>query len=166
MKKVIGALLALLLLCLTGCGGNTENTAVDEKNGFSYTVGNVEIVPGTDFSSALTALGEPVSYTEAASCYYDGMDKVYTYDGFEIRTYPVGEKDYVLDLCISSADYKAEGNVGVGSALSDVLAVYGEGYILSGSSMYQYYETEDAYTYFFILNDSVKYFGYAVKAEN
>lgn len=169
MKRIFGMVLfCALLLC--GCGNSsTENETTsqtaDNANVFSYTINGVAIVPGEDFSEALSKLGEPVDFNEAASCYFDGMDKQYFYDGFEIKTYPVGDKDYVQDICVSVDTYSTPEGITIGSSLDEVVAAYGEDYEKMGK-MYNYYVTEDKYMYFFVTNDGVKYFGYAINASN
>ena len=170
MRKVL-VMIMMSTLLLAGCGTTTttkddkETTTAQDKSGFSYTVNGVTIPVGKDFSGALLKLGEPDEYNEAASCYFDGMDKQYYYDGFEIKTYPVGDKDYVQDICISKDSYSTPEGVTVGSTLDDVLKAYGDGYSQTGK-MYNYYVSENEYMYFFIMNDVVKYFGYAVNATN
>lgn len=172
MKKIL-SLLLLLVFCITGCQQNTsdngndkpsENTTSENTKCF-YVVNNTTIIPGKDFAPMYEKLGEPVSFSEAASCYYDGMDKVYTYEGFEIKTYPVNDKDYVQDICMSSEIFSTDKGISIGSTLEEVVAAYGEDYELIGK-MYKYYFTEDTYMYFFIMNDAVKYFGYAIEAAN
>lgn len=162
MKKILCALV-LMVLIITGCGKHGGNNEGGKE--LSYTISGVTITPGEDFSEAYKTLGEPDKYTEAASCYFDGMDKVFTYSGFEVRTYPVGEKDYVQDLCISSDEYKTDKGITVGSSLEDVVKAYGEGYELNGK-MYRYMEGNNQYIYFFIMNDAVKFFGYAEDVQN
>lgn len=176
MKK-FAIVLAAVMFAMTGCGkaGNNTETeaskttesasdAKSDKDAVAYTVEGVEIIPGTDFAEAKDKLGEPVKYTEAASCYYDGMDKIFTYDGFEVRTYPKDGKDMIQDLCISSDKYKTAKGVTVGMGVGEVIASYGEADEINGK-MYNYYEG-DKYIYFFIMDDAVKYFGYAIKAGN
>jgi hypothetical protein len=53
----------------------------------------------------------------------------------------------------------------VGSSLEDVVKAYGEGYELNGK-MYRYMEGNNQYIYFFIMNDAVKFFGYAEDVQN
>ena len=169
MKRIFGMILfCALLLC--GCGSSTtenETTTPAPNNAdvFSYTINGVEIVPGEDFADALSKLGEPLDFNEAPSCYFEGMDKQYFYDGFEIKTYPVGDKDYVQDICVSVNTYSTPENITIGSSLDDVVSAYGEDYEKTGK-MYNYYVTEDKYMYFFVTNDGVKYFGYAINASN
>ena len=169
MKRIFGMVLfCALLLC--GCGSTsseneTTSQNADNANVFSYTINGVEIVPGEDFAGALSELGEPVGFNEAASCYFDGMDKQYFYDGFEIKTYPVGDKDYIQDICVSVDTYSTPEGITIGSSLDEVVAAYGEDYEKTGK-MYNYFVTEDKYMYFFVTNDGVKYFGYAINALN
>lgn len=165
MKKILGVVL-LLAMCMTGCvSGNGTTAAPQEDVKCSYVINNVTIIPGKDFAPMYEKLGEPKNYSEAASCYFDGMDKVYTYEGYEIKTYPVGDKDYVQDICMSTDDFATPEGVTIGSTLDDVVKAYGEDYELIGK-MYKYYFTEDTYMYFFIMNEGVKYFGYAIEASN
>ncbi len=162
MKKIL-CVITLMVLLITGCGKNGGNS--DSNNQVSFTISGTEITPGEDFAEAYKTLGEPDKYTEAASCYFDGMDKVFTYSGFEVRTYPVGEKDYVQDLCISSDEYKTDKGITVGSTLDDVVNAYGKGYELNGK-MYRYMADNNQYVYFFIMNNAVKFFGYAKDVQN
>jgi len=168
MKKWLSTLL-LVVLCLSGCGGNPDTKpseeATKENVECSYEINNTTIIPGRDFAPMYEKLGEPVRFSEAAIYYYDGMDKVYSYDGFEIKTYPVKDKDYVQDICMSSDAYKTDKGITIGSTLEEVVAAYGEDYELIGK-MYKYYFTEDTYMYFFIMDEGVKYFGYAIDAAN
>ena len=125
MKRLFGMVLfCALLLC--GCGSTsseneTTSQNADNANVFSYTINGVEIVPGEDFAGALSELGEPVDFNEAASCYFDGMDKQYFYDGFEIKTYPVGDKDYIQDICVSVDTYSTPEGITIGSSLDEEL---------------------------------------------
>ncbi|MCM1307273.1 MAG: hypothetical protein NC223_01600 [Butyrivibrio sp.] len=164
MKRTV-CIICLLMLCLTGCGGSDSGSAA-EKDFKAVVNGSVEIDLGRSASEVIKALGEPDKYEEAASCYFDGMDKIYNYGSFEIRTYPSGGEDMVQDVCIMAAgDKAADSDIAVGSSLDEVLAAYGEDYTLVGK-MYKYYFDETRYTYFFIMDDAVKYFGYAIDVNN
>ncbi len=164
MKKII-CVICIFALCLTGCGGG--NSSSGTAKGFKAIVnGDLEIEPGVSAAAALEALGEPEKYEEAASCYFDGMDKIFNYGSFEIRTYPKDGQDMVQDVCIMEPGDKAgSSQITVGSSLADVLAAYGEEYSLVGK-MYKYYYDDVRYTYFFIMDDAVKYFGYAIDVKN
>ena len=165
MKRIV-CVICIMMLCLTGCGGAGSSSG-DKKDGLKAVVnGNVEIELGRSAADVIKTLGEPDKYEEAASCYFDGMDKVYNYGSFEIRTYPHGEDDMVQDVCVMKSGDKAAGSdITVGSSLDDVLSAYGNDYTLVGK-MYKYYYDDVRYTYFFIMDDAVKYFGYAIYVKN
>ena len=75
MKKVNTWLLGLLaLLCLAGCG-----TGETGESGFLFTYNGCTIAMNGAAAPVIAALGEPESYTEAASCAFDGLDKTYGY---------------------------------------------------------------------------------------
>ena len=86
MKKLIALALALTLaLTLAACGGDTpaETTApaapqvnaptLPDPASWKYTVQGVDIMMHAPAAPILEALGEPVSYTEEASCAFTGL---------------------------------------------------------------------------------------------
>ena len=144
MKRFAVTLLAVMFI-LAGCGKSDSTTPTKDNDNsaqVSYTINNIKIIPGTDFSGAYKELGEPVKYTEAASCYFDGMDKVFTYDGFEVRTYPAESGDFIQDLSISSDRFSTDKGITVGATVNEVVAAYGDNYVKTGN-MYKYYEEGD-----------------------
>ena len=68
MKRML--LLLLILLCLAGCGA-PEGPETQEN--FTFTYSGVEITLHGDAAPVLAALGEPKSYTEEASCAFEGL---------------------------------------------------------------------------------------------
>ena len=167
MKRFAVTLLAVMFI-LAGCGKSDSTTPTKDNDNsaqVSYTINNIKIIPGTDFSGAYKELGEPVKYTEAASCYFDGMDKVFTYDGFEVRTYPAESGDFIQDLSISSDRFSTDKGITVGATVNEVVAAYGDNYVKTGN-MYKYYEEGDKYIYFFFLNHTLKYCGCAIDTDN
>ena len=73
----------------------------------------------------LEALGEPLSYFEAASCAFDGLDKTYTYAGFQILTRPDGDKDYINSIILTDDSVTTPEGVYIGVTEADVTAKYG-----------------------------------------
>ncbi len=171
MKRIIFAILLIGTVFFTACGKKNDSSdatttdAGNETAECSYTINNVNIVPGTDFADTLKALGEPLDYSEAASCYFDGMDKSYVYEGYTILTYPSGDRDFIQDINITSDSLKTDKGITVGSTLEDMTSAYGEDYKNIGST-YKYYFDDKTYVYFFFQNDAVKNFGYAIEASN
>ena len=93
MKKILCICFAcLLLICGVAC--TPEEPEVPDAN-YAFRSGNTEIAIDADAAPILASLGEWRDYAESASCAFEGLDKVYTYAGFEVQTYPMNGKDYV-----------------------------------------------------------------------
>ena len=90
--------------------------------------GGLSVTLGGTAEDELEKCGDALSVSEAPSCVYDGVDKVYTYKGFSVTTSPDGTGiDKVSSVEIVSSEAVLEGDITVGSAISDVIAVYGDG---------------------------------------
>lgn len=173
MKKKLLAIGLITAAILTGCGGKTTNapstpaaqnttasTPATEKFGFSVNGG--VIVPGEEFTDK-AKLGEPESYFEGDSCYFEGLDKVYYYDGYTVSLYPDKGTDKVLQIEIKGAQYANAKGIKVGSSLDEVKKAYGDGLKAAGN-MYKFYVDDKRYEFFFISKDSVMNFGYGIDA--
>ena len=163
MKKIIALVLALAMtLTLAACGGDTtpettapaaQNTpATPDASSWKYTVQGVDIQMHADAAPVLEALGEPVSYTEEASCAFTGLDKTYNYGGFFLNTYPIGEKDYIYSVCLMDDSSTTPEGIYIGASQAEVEAAYGtEGF--NGSNAYILTGTTSTLT--IILTDGV-----------
>lgn len=161
MKRVMAFLLVTIFF-LTGCGKADKGT---DESKVEFYVNNVSLVPGEDFSKVKNDLGDPVDVMEAASCYFEGNDKIFTYDDYEVRTYPKDGTDVIQDICVKTDKFKTGKGITVGAGLSDITKAYGDNYKATGN-MYKYYLDGDKYIYFFLLDDMVKFFGYAIDVAN
>ena len=146
MKKIFALILALaMVLSMVACGGESapETTApaaantpaTPDTNSWKYSVQGVEIMMHAPAASILEALGEPVSYTEEASCAFSGLDKTYYYGGFYLQTYPMGDEDYVFALWLVDDSSTTPEGIYIGASQAEVEAAYGtEGF--NGSNAY------------------------------
>ena len=156
MKKIlIFSLVALMTLSIfCGCDG----PQIDGKPKYSFFVGETEIFPGDEAEVILAALGEPKAYDESPSCAFEGLDKVYTYSGFEIQTFTEGGKDYVYIISLTNDLVKTPEGISIGASKTEVIAKYGDKYTSVGENMQ--YEAENC-TLQFIFRDgkvsSIKY---------
>lgn len=143
MKKILILLLALaMIFALAACGDDTNNnnntdtkptdsteatsggsSSVSEE--YSFTYKGVEITLHADFAPILTALGEPVSYTESASCAFEGLDKTYYYGSLYIDTYPDGDTDRVYDFWFADDSLTTAEGIYIGASQAEVEAAYG-----------------------------------------
>ena len=146
MKKIFALILALaMVLSMVACGGESapETTApaaantptTPDANSWKYSVQGVEIRMHAPAASILEALGEPVSYTEEASCAFSGLDKTYYYGGFYLQTYPMGDEDFVFSLWLVDDSSTTPEGIYIGATQAEVEAAYGtEGF--NGSNAY------------------------------
>lgn len=72
--------------------------AKSSNSSLGFKTAGKELKINMDFSEVSDALGEPASYFEAQSCAFQGLDKVYTYTDFVVRTYPDGDIDRISSI--------------------------------------------------------------------
>jgi hypothetical protein len=180
MRKGIITLAALLLLA--GCSKDEATTtsndtstavvteAVQEQadnnttsEGFEFAANGVSIPMNVDAAPIIEALGEPVEYFEAASCAFQGLDKIYTYNGFEINTYPLEEKDYIASVYFLDDSVTTDKGIYLGASFDEVVEAYGEDYV-EESGQYTY-TLGDTTLAFLIEEDSVTSITYTAIVE-
>lgn len=175
MKKrsilVTAILLGMILMLMTACGGDKEpETSGNDQSGqggqdvklvFNYK--DTEIAMKEDAAPILAALGEAKSYTEAASCAFEGLDKTYYYGSFYLYTYPDGEMDRVNMVVICDDTINTPEGLCIGDSKEKVESIYGaEGY--NGVNAYVYTDGECTLTVI-IDNDKVSSIQYAAVLE-
>lgn len=141
MRK-IGILLIILSLILVGCS-NGDMVVIEEKpgkeienarddkitsKGYVFEANGVEIPMNSKMAPILEKLGESKEYFEAESCAFQGMEKTYTYDGFEIFTYEAGGVDHVASIIIMDDSISTKEGLYLYSDLKEVFDVYGDNY--------------------------------------
>ncbi|MFP4698532.1 MAG: hypothetical protein ACLFMO_07480 [Eubacteriales bacterium] len=169
MKKLS---ILLVLLLLVGCSDaeptSTDNQTVEvdndktqtkdktkqnDESGFEFESNGVTIAINQEAKTVVEKLGDSLDYFEAPSCAFDGMDKIYTYNGFELHTYEVDGVDYVLSVIFLDDSVTTKEGVYLFSSLDDVLEVYGENYT-ENQGLYTY-EKGDTTLSFLIENNEV-----------
>ena len=125
MKKLlIYVLLAAMILTFVACKENDDPKA-DEKDAYVFIGGGVSIAVDAEVAPILASLGEWQTYDESPSCAFEGLDKIYTYGGFEIRTYPQGGKDFVHSVILYDDTVAIEKDIRIGSTADAVKTAYG-----------------------------------------
>jgi hypothetical protein len=185
MKRI--SLILIIAVCLVGCSkgkgltqeqlglqegrasasersGQTVNKEDGSKGmGYAFLYREVTIPMNADAAPIIEALGEPVDYFEAASCAFQGLDKIYYYQGFELGTYPNEDKDYVSYVNLLDDTVETDQGISLGASLSEVKAAYGEDYSVEGNAYI--YRQEDTKLTFFIEEDEVIQITYAAIVE-
>ena len=142
MKRII-SLILLCCLCVSlvacGTGDNTDNAGnngngsnngsnggnTNTDPGYVFKHNNTEIAMNVKAEPIITALGEPVSYTEEASCAFSGLDKTYNYGSFVLQTYPDGDVDYIYCLWLSDDSVSTPEGIYIGASKAEVENAYG-----------------------------------------
>lgn len=137
-----------LLLC-TSCKKDKEPDA----KAYSFRFENVEISVGADVDPILGKLGSYNNYYESPSCYFTGYDKIYVYSGFELHTYPDGEKNYIYLIRLYDDTVATEEGIRVGSSKAAVTEVYGTADTTTNTSLI--YQCDGMYMEFFLEKDAV-----------
>lgn len=124
MKKLlIFLLLATMVLSFVACKEN--DTSEPETKTYTFTSGTTKIAIDADAAPILASLGEWRDYAESTSCAFEGLDKVYIYAGFELQTYPMGEKDYVYIIILQDDTVATEKGIRIGANTEAVIEAYG-----------------------------------------
>ncbi len=110
----------------TEAESQTAQTQTASYSGYVFLYKNTTIAVDADMAEVLEALGDPKSYYEAASCAFEGLDKIYTYASFEIDTYPTNDKDYISLIVLKDDSVSTAEGVYIGDSLGHLQEVYGE----------------------------------------
>ena len=168
MKKllVLLAALAAMTFVMTSCGSEgTESgtsSVAQTGAGYEFKANGVTVAMDAKAADLVDKLGE-YEYFEAPSCAFQGLDKTYTYAGFELVTYQQGEVDHVLSVSLLDDSLTTPEGVTIGSSLDDVKKAYGDSFTQDGSS-YKYKKGNTILT-FIVEDDAVTSVEYKADVE-
>ncbi len=107
-----------------------EAEAADEAaqtvDAYTVTMRDTTIIMNAEAEPIIEGLGDDYSYFESESCAFEGLDKVYSYSGFKLNTYPVDDVDYVSSVVFMDDTVETDEGICIGSAKDDVIEAYGE----------------------------------------
>ncbi len=137
MKKVMkyltmtGLIVSMAAMPMTSYGlswGKKTEVKAEEEIAYNFVVGEVTVTMGAEAAPILKALGDPEKTFEQDSCAYQGKDKVYTYKGFELSTYPVNGKECIASVYILNDTVATAEGIKIGSTADDVKKAYKDKY--------------------------------------
>jgi len=129
--------------------GSEEST---QAAGFALVYNGVTIQMDDDIEYLLTKLDEPVGIFEAPSCAFDGIDRIFGFQGIQIHTYPDGDLDRVHTVSFLNDGITTISGITLGDSWSDVVAIYGNNYT-QDTGMFTY--TIDRTTLSFFVEDDM-----------
>ena len=129
-----------------------ETRAEVKHSGYLFQSGGVTIGMNEDVAVILNGLGAWSNYAESPSCAFKGLDKIYSYSGFDLYTYPIKNVDYVNSVYFTDDSVSTPEGIRIGSSEADMLAAYGDQYT-EEYGVYTY--TKEKSTLSFIITDGV-----------
>jgi len=106
---------------------------VPAASDFSLDVGNFTIIMSQNIEDTISALGEPLGMFEQPSCAFDGIDRIFSFPGLQIHTYPVGDADFIHTISIRDDSHVTDSGIYLGASFDAVAAAYGSGYEQEGN---------------------------------
>lgn len=134
MKK-IGFLLLVFLLTLAMVSCAEEPQANDDAPFAPMSVNGTEIAIDAKAAPVLAALGKEQAYEESPSCAFEGMDKLYVYSGFRVKTYSLGGVDYIHSVELTDDSLTTPKGLAIGAGVERVTALYGTPTVQNDSGM-------------------------------
>jgi len=119
-----------------GNGDDNGNGSEPDSNGdpqapsaFSFTFRDVVIEMDDNVAYIIEKIGEPSGEFEAPSCAFDGIDRIFSYPGIQIYTYPAGATDQIHTIGFFDDSVRtSEGGIRLGSSVQSLLDAYGDNY--------------------------------------
>ena len=110
-------------------GANNRDVDITrEKQGYYFEYKGIKIGVNDDAAPILEALGEPMYYFEAPSCAYEGMDRIYSYSGFEFTTFTEDDKEYIASIVFLDDTVTTREGITLNATLEDIEKAYGSKY--------------------------------------
>ncbi len=148
-NKILCILLVFSMLCaicLSSC--TAKKTALQ-----SIEISGNKIECNMDMQDVLKMFPDlKYEYFESISCEYNGLDKIYDFAdaGFIVYTYPLEDKDYVLEVTVSSEDIKQNDNtIYNGMSKQQLIDLFGEDYTVEGDTIT--YNVDEKQTMYYLL---------------
>lgn len=130
----------------------SDNQEKEETlKGYVFELDGISMTTDIDAAKIVEKLGEPVKYFEAASCAFQGLDKMYTYSHIEIDTYPEGDTDKILSIIFLDDMVSTKEGVYIGMTQADMEKAYGTDYEKK-NDMYIY--SKDGMKLTFLMKDA------------
>lgn len=123
-KKKFVIFLFILILFVAGCSNSQDKNANQEDSiHYNLTINGVDVTPGNPFLK--DELGKENSYSEIPSCAFDGVDKTYTYDHYEIIVSNVSNEDVIYSVYFLDDEVATEEGIKIADEKSKMIDIYG-----------------------------------------
>ncbi len=140
---------------------SSENTSSDGINEYLFTVNGKTVAINEEMNTQ--KFGEESNVYEVPSCAFEGNDKIYEYDGFEVETYEDGEVEKIYSIYFTDTKQKTSEGICVSDSYEKMVETYGEEFENDNT---QYTYTKDNTCLEFIVeNDVITSIKYVLKTD-
>lgn len=103
-----------------------QTESSEQYKGYIFIYDDIAIEIDAESEPIVKQLGEANAYFEAPSCAFEGIDRMYTYNNFELDTYPVNNIDHISAIIFKDDMITTAEGVGIGDSAEKVAEIYGE----------------------------------------
>ena len=104
----------------------------EEKGAFRFVYEGVVLIPGEVFEES--SLGTASAVSEVPSCAFDGNDRVYNYEKFELTAYIDGNQERIYSIYFMDPNLPTTEGLCLGDPVDDMKAFYGEDCEMNGTA--------------------------------
>lgn len=103
-----------------------QDSTDSQEDKFVFKYNDFAFKAGEEAAPVIEQLGQADSQYEAPSCVFVGNDVIYVYDGFEVNTAKLDEKEVIVGIFITGDNITTPDGIKIGSSTDEVVAAYGE----------------------------------------
>lgn len=157
---IIILIIAIIIVCIHIISNrNAENDEVNNIQEYVFCNNNNKIKIDDEFSRE--KYGHEKEYSEIISCAYEGLDRIYKYENYEITTYERDGKERIQSIYLLNDMVKTEEDVKITDSYNKMIEKYSDNYVRE-ENMYTYIQGKTALK-FIIENNIITSIEYSLK---
>lgn len=157
---IIILIIAIIIVCIHIISNrNAKNDEVNNIQEYVFCNNNNKIKIDDEFSRE--KYGQEKEYSEIISCAYEGLDRIYKYENYEITTYERDGKERIQSIYLLNDMVKTEEDVKITDSYNKMIEKYSDNYVRE-ENMYTYIQGKTALK-FIIENNIITSIEYSLK---
>lgn len=158
---IIILIIAIIKVCIHIISNrNAENDEVNNIQEYVFCNNNNNKIKIDDEFSR-EKYGQEKEYSEIISCAYEGLDRIYKYENYEITTYERDGKERIQSIYLLNDMVKTEEDVKITDSYNKMIEKYSDNYVRE-ENMYTYIQGKTALK-FIIENNIITSIEYSLK---
>lgn len=158
---IIILIIAIIIVCIHIISNrNAENDEVNNIQEYVFCNNNNNKIKIDDEFSR-EKYGQEKEYSEIISCAYEGLDRIYKYENYEITTYERDGKERIQSIYLLNDMVKTEEDVKITDSYNKMIEKYSNNYVRE-ENMYTYIQGKTALK-FIIENNIITSIEYSLK---